>query len=742
MKYQLVTKVKQYFPQFLIISIMILIVFWIFIFLDRPYLMNGDQQLEYNIFYEEWIRLLNDFIKTGQLPFYSWYKFLGSDFYSSANIFVTSDIFIPLVMLFDDLQTGLMVETILLIYISCFAFRYFLTSYGLKNEWNKTLVSILYAFSGLAVLYFGNYMFHRFYAFLPLLYAGVELYLQRNKTLLFTITVAILMISSIYFMYPSSLFMIIYFIFAYWRLGKESNIIKFFQSAFKLVLYYILGFFLSSFMSIPSILTLLNNTRIGAPYDPFLTWDLKVTIGFIISHIAAPFALFTNIPYLFASGFNGHSTWYSVYVSSLSLLVFTYYFIFIKDKNKKHFLFLYLSTLVILFFKPLNSVFHGFSEPTFRFVFLYIIVTLLITAYTLEHYKQLFLKKSFLFYFVIILLSLLGLAKLNLLDFQTYTLHYIFIGFSLLFGLITVLLFKTKYLSVFIIAELIINSSLIVYTLNKPFYDYRPSITKEYLDYQTEIDEDLYYRTYINPSHLLPTNDFNLNQGIHYQYHSTSTYDTNYEGELHDFLHLNGFDWHIIHIQDPELLSLLGVKYYIVFDESELPLGFNLSHAYDLDFLKVYKDNNFKGFAYTFNALRDFESIQVTSEVDWVNELLIYTEDQHRIEHIPFTNNRSYLEISSKSNNSLTGSIEALEDTILFMGIPYNEGWKLLVNGQESDYFKVHGGFMGVPLNKGFNTIELYFTPKGIKLGIILSLTSFMLLVLINIFKMKKKMPL
>lgn len=721
---------------------MILIVFGIFIFFKRPYLMNGDQQLEYNIFYEEWIRLLKDFMSTGQLPFYSWYKFLGSDFYSSANIFVTSDIFIPLVMLFPDLETGLMFETVLLVFISSFTFRYFLSSFGLQNSSNKMLISIIYAFSGLAVLYFGNYMFHRFYAFLPLLYAGVELYLQKNKTLLFTITVMILMILSIYFMYPSSLFLIVYFIFAYFRLGKEVNIVKFFKSSSFLVLYYILGFLLSSFMSIPSIITLLNNTRIGAPYDPFLTWNLKVTIGFIVNHIAAPFALFTNIPYLFASDFNGHSTWYSVYVSSFSLVVFLYYLFFIKDNNKKYFLFLYLSTFVIIFLKPLNSLFHGFSEPTFRFVFIYIIVVLLITAYTIENFKQLFLKKSYSLYLLIIILCLIGLSQLNLLDFKTYSLHYLYIGLSLLFGLITCLLYKTKYIIYFIILELVFNSTLIVYNLNKPFYDYKPSITKEYLDYHTEIDDDLYYRTYINPTHLLPTNDFNLNQGVHYQYYSTSTYDTNYEGELHDFLHLNGFDWHIIHIQDPELLSLLGVKYYIVYDEKELPQGSDFTYAYDLDFLKVYKDNNFKGIAYTFNSFLDIESIEDTADVDWLNQLLVYKKDKNYLINIPFSKERNYLNVTSKSNNSLTGKINTNVNTILFMGIPYNEGWKILVNGQESSYIKVHGGFIGIPLTNGSHTIEMYFIPKGIKIGILLSFMSFCILVFLTCFKFKKKSSL
>lgn len=737
MKNTLITKLKPYLTQFIIVTIMILIIFGIFIFLDRPYILNNDQQLEYNIFYKEWIRLLKDFIKTGQFPFYSWYKFLGSDFYSSANIFVTGDIFIPLLMLFRDVSKGLMVESILLIYISSFTFRYFLSSFDIKDNWNKTIISIIYAFSGLAILYYGNYMFHRFYAFMPLLFACVENYLQRDKVLFFSIVVALLFITSIYFLFPTSLFLIIYFVFAYLRNGNAVNVYDFIQKSFKLILYYILGFLLSSFISLPAILTLLNNTRIGAPYDPFLTWDLKVSIGFIISHIAAPFALFTDIPYMFASGFNGHAMWYSVYASAFSLLIFLYYFLFITDRNKKYFSFLYLSTLFIIFFKPLNSVFHGFSEPTFRFVFLYVFVILLITAYVIENFKNIRLHKSYLIFFVVSLLSFITLYQMQIFDFKIYTLHISFIYLSLFFGLITCLFFKSKYIYLFILIELTLNASLIIYTHNKPYYTYTPSITQEYLDYYTKVDEDIFYRIYIDPKHLLPTNNFNLNQSLNYRYHSTSTYDTNYEGELHDFLHLNGFDWHIIHINNPELLSLLGVKYYIAYDEVELPDYIETSYVYDLDFLKVYKDNDFKSIGFTYNKFKFIENISDSQIVNWKNELLIYYKDSNIIENIPYSDDRNYFDITSKRNNSLTGTITSSNKTLLFLSIPYNEGWRIQVNGKETKFFKVHGGFIGIPLETGMSNIEMDFTPKGFVIGFTLSLIASMILLFLK-FKQSK----
>ncbi len=295
MKTRFTDALKPFLLHFVIILTMVLIIFSIFIFFDRPYLMNSDQQLQYNIFYNEWMRLLRDFLSSGQLPFYSWYKFLGSDFYSSASIYVTGDIFVPLLMLFKDISKGLMFESILLIFISSFTFRYYLSTFGIKSNLNKMMVSIIYAFTGIATLYYGNYMFHRFYAFLPLLFAGVEVYLQSKKYLLFSISVALLFITSIYFMFPSTLYLVFYFIFAYFRLGNSFKTLDFVTKASKLILYYLFGFLLSSIISLPAILALLNNSRIGAPYDPFLTWDLKVSIGFVISHIAAPFALFTDI---------------------------------------------------------------------------------------------------------------------------------------------------------------------------------------------------------------------------------------------------------------------------------------------------------------------------------------------------------------------------------------------------------------------------------------------------------------
>lgn len=66
--------------------------------------------------------------------------------------------------------------------------------------------------------------------------------------------------------------------------------------------------------------------------------------------------------------------------------------------------------------------------------------------------------------------------------------------------------------------------------------------------------------------------------------------------------------------------------------------------------------------------------------------------------------------------------------TILNLSIPYNEGWKIIVNGNVANYFKVHGGFIRIPLNEVISNIEMYFIPMGFKLGMILSTFSMIIL--------------
>ena len=62
------------------------------------------------------------------------------------------------------------------------------------------------------------------------------------------------------------------------------------------------------------------------------------------------------------------------------------------------------------------------------------------------------------------------------------------------------------------------------------------------------------------------------------------------------------------------------------------------------------------------------------------------------------------------------------DDEILFLTIPYDDGWICTINGNAQPLIKVFDNFIGVPLIAGYNYIELAYYPKGFKIGTIISL--------------------
>ncbi len=89
-------------------------------------------------------------------------------------------------------------------------------------------------------------------------------------------------------------------------------------------------------------------------------------------------------------------------------------------------------------------------------------------------------------------------------------------------------------------------------------------------------------------------------------------------------------------------------------------------------------------------------------------------------------------------NNRISGKISTNKEELLFLSIPYGNGWKALVNEKESEIWKANIGFMAIPLEKGENSIILNYQPPGLKAGAWCTALSVVLLVLLNIGESKR----
>jgi len=236
--------IKENFFVTVLLTLCSLVIFYEFLFQGKLFEFIADQQLQYHLFYEEWSRLLKDFIKTGEYPFYSWYTFLGSDFFASKMYYVVFDFFMPVVLLFDDMSKCMLYITVALVVLSGISMRTYLSSLGIKKNWVKDLVAIIYALSGIATLYYGNYMFHRFYALLPFLFAAVENYIRNGKKLWFAFMVFVLFTQNYYFMFPTALFLVGYYLASKYSYTR-CNLLKNLQSALPLIGAAIVGVLLA-----------------------------------------------------------------------------------------------------------------------------------------------------------------------------------------------------------------------------------------------------------------------------------------------------------------------------------------------------------------------------------------------------------------------------------------------------------------------------------------------------------------
>jgi uncharacterized membrane protein YfhO len=87
------------------------------------------------------------------------------------------------------------------------------------------------------------------------------------------------------------------------------------------------------------------------------------------------------------------------------------------------------------------------------------------------------------------------------------------------------------------------------------------------------------------------------------------------------------------------------------------------------------------------------------------------------------------MDVSEYRNNYFKGTISAKENQAVFFSIPYEKGWRVLVDGEEVDTTTVFDAFLAVEVSPGEHTIELTYVSEGFWLGIVISIISLLCLV-------------
>ena len=95
------------------------------------------------------------------------------------------------------------------------------------------------------------------------------------------------------------------------------------------------------------------------------------------------------------------------------------------------------------------------------------------------------------------------------------------------------------------------------------------------------------------------------------------------------------------------------------------------------------------------------------------------------------------LKLENFSATEFSGTMDVSEDSTVLTTIPYSTGWKIWVDGQEVETYKILDSLLGFTISKGTHRIEYRYTTPLLLEGSLVSIASLLLLSLI-LYKRKK----
>ena len=716
---------------------------------------GGDVKTQWYPFYTLNRRTTINALKDHTLPFYSFVLFLGNNIWASKSSYGLFDIYNIFTYILDNnfffiynLQCFI---KILISGIAC----YLLIHNIYKNKKTSLIAGLCYGLSSFAIYFTSQPGFLSFYSLVPFYFLGIELYLKNNKKILFILTVFTLLLTNYYLFVALSLFSPLYFLYRYYNIYKTFKSVLI--STIKLIAYYFVGVLLSGVVIVPAFFYVIQNERVGGLNTSLSYKDFSVYLHLFTS------AFVPNHTYIYGNNVYelGEHTLKEIllYSGTIVGLLVPQFITDTNDKFKKSTIIVYILLLVSTFTPMIGSIINGFSEPCFRWFFIFIIFNIIISSRyitNLEYLNIKSLKGSLVFEIFIILISYFGCLLYKHYSFSNYTIQFSIFVITILFmfiNYITIIKYKKVLVSLCII-ELALFSCLFGYkslitSVSKDDITNVTSVLADndnyhnLKDYLNSLDEDnvnQYYRTYISYNDLYWS--FSHDLGIIYNNNGLMTYDSTFAPSFAKMRRLNHdeivdiIDWEF-NIKDPYIMNFLSTKYSITVDEESIPFN-----NYEM------VDNEYRG------SLKVALNLDYRPIVSLYSKAITYKEFKTK-----YSNNTSLLNeyvITDSKISNLNSSVSACtnveyydnyfgcnlyssDNSFAVIGLPYDEGWKITINGNPIEYIECNGGMIGFNVNEGNNEIKMYFMPKGFKLGLILTTVGTCIFVVLLATNIRKK---
>ena len=743
---------------------------------DGYFFFYGDFNVQQIPFYQ----MIHDSVQSGNIG-WSYTTDLGANIIGSYSFYNIGSPFFWLTLLFPSDAVPYMIAPLLMLKFGCasLAAYTFLRRY-VKNQDYAVIGGLIYAFSGFGIynIFFNH--FHEAMITFPFLLAAVDEYVYENRKGAVAIAVFAASLVNYYFFAGQAVFVFIYWCIRMATGSFRMNIREFFRFAFEVII----GFLCSAIIIIPSILSVLQNSRLnnypngwGALLYSNEQRYLHIIISFFFPPDMPAYANFTP---------DSNAKWSSV-AGWLPLFSMVGVLSFYKLKTHK-WLRIFIPTLFLMAFVPiLNSMFQLFNAAYYaRWFYMLTLMLALATVICLDHEETDFkpaLKATFIITFAIT--ALIGLMPSTSTDTNgnsttNYGLEkypdrfWIWAGIAFvgLTALIIVLCFR-KNQKVFInavsicLSVLIVGYSMVLVGTGVVNANYKKDFIKTYAIGNKDKFEELTDIKNVR-SDFYEAMD---NMGMFWQIPTIQAFQSIVPGSVMDFYKSIGVERSVGSRPKTDVYgirSFLSCKYLFDYTKDskqfENSLGSTEMPGWELketkNAYKVYENEYYIPYGFTYDEYiteKQFNDCSESNRHLLLLKAMVLTDEQAekygdilkhhsdtkdynytQDEYFSDCENRKKLTCSSIefNNSSFTAKITTgNSDELVFFSIPYESGWSATVNGQPTDIEKVNVGFMAVkvPANQTSTIVFNYKTP-GLTAGIVVSGVSVVIFVAYMVF--------
>jgi uncharacterized membrane protein YfhO len=769
-----------------LISALVLFIFFDFILGEKYYVFKDIGSDSMNGYYPYLINSAR-YLRTEGFPQWSFAMGMGQSIFPGG--FGDPFAFIANLPGAENVVYGIILSDVCKYIVTCLFFFLYLKEFQMSKT-SSVIGALLFSLSGFMIVGGSWYTFSLEVVYMAFLLYSFEMLYRHNNLVLFPVAIALIGMYVPFNIFLYGLFLILYFLFRFFS-DDDPGIKRLLILAGKLAGLTILGVLIGSVFFFPNLQRLIDSPRVSGNFSYFDTLMSKpiFSTGTADQNVTSIMRLFGNDMMGNGSNFKGWFNYLEAplfYIGLLPLLLFTQVFFQIDRRRKliySLFLVIYLVPAIFPFFRNAFWAFTGDYYRGFSLFFSFVLLIFSLKALTnLDKNAKINL----------VVLGVTAAALLALLyfpysgidlkirnDLQTAT-----AAFLVFYGIVLALFnFIPNRLVLKIILVILVFSELLYF--NSKTVRERDSISKTewnqktgYNDYTVDAvawikERDKGFFRMNKDYASGPTIHRSINDGMVQGYYGTQCYSSFNQKYYIRFLEETGViekgvegrsRWAPGLSTRPTLQIMGSIKYNLSNKEPSFFERVGYDAINKIEDIKILKNRYFLPFGYTYDRYIPFGVFKTLSPVQGDLTLVKAVVAEEPVDPLlkklgEFSLNdtaklltfeelapevmarkEDTLKITSFSENHISGTIEVKKPKVLFFSIPYDQGWRAMVDNKPQEPFLCNIGFTGLLIEPGKHTVQLNYSVHRITLYSFMTMAGILILIAMVALQRRKKL--